>query len=411
MDIKQLVTGDPKTGFYPITQDTITVIELNKAVMNLINESSSEDIIAAFDNLGSFQALITEVRNPQNICSGILVNETPEDKRVGKYEASIIANTDAETLHVIWIEIDKVVALSITNTDGTMSCIRNETELSGNRILEIEGDRSKFLSNDGTYKEINSSSVVIPVDLKLNEILSPSGSGYDFSQIYNAYISGKTVYLKDSLDKLYLVINASNDSVVYYTINTNEGYSGKPTLYWFTNVHYGGAVGTMYEIHIINDPDNILFKDNISLYIPTDDYNPATKKYVDESQIYTKLGEYSCNVNNINFTVYNYGFSKNGHSENTSSNECKFDRYAIYDGIFLVTTIVNLTIQAIPQPGSYDTHIFKYKGDLYEIDFTTIEGTSISIKLIQRVLTESEYAALGTSVNTDNILYFVTPDA
>ena len=67
------------------------------------------------------------------------------------------------------------------------------------------------------------------------------------------------------------------------------------------------------------------------------------------------------------------------------------------------------------------THIFKDKNNnLYSIegqldqdnasdeDYIKVRGTA-NITVLQRVLTESEYSALGET-STDNVLYFVTPD-
>ena len=524
MDTKQLITGNPKEGFYPIVQDTVTVIELNEAVMNLTSESSSEDIAAAFDSAESFNDLIENIRNSENIVNGILMNN---DNAIGKIICSIAAHKNQYACDIEYIYDSKIIRLDITNTDGTMSCIRKETELGGGSqnnikyislnnipdgtgtvnediittlntlqdrdiligildeskvavvinyymvnskfygycvlpnwanaesivinsliinlntkesswngvsidtngdgskflsddgkyktieigdktnvlilslendlangqkdspvesevstalkdaisngkacviksansdilanlqqigdnvtivmeqisrveqtfvavntsitvntatnvisdyqtgalVLETEGDGNKFLSNNGEYKEINSSSVVIPVDLRLNETLSNGGNGdgYNFSQIYNAYISGKTVYLRDSEDNLYFVINASAISVVYYAINTTGTYSGKPTLYWFRNIGYGGAVGTVYEITIINDPDNILFKDNSAAYTPTGDYQPATKKYVDDHNSNYAGGLLNIGENSVSYDedIINYGY-------------------------------------------------------------------------------------------------------
>lgn len=280
MDIKQLVTGNPKAGFYPVTQDTIIVIELNKAVMSLTNKSSSEDIIAAFDNLESFQALIAEVRNPQNICSGILINETPEDKQVGKYEASIIANTNAETLHVRWIEIDKIVALTITNTDGTMSCIRNENNIGGG---SGESDVYKFLPQGET--------------ITLEE----------YTALENAIKSGKVICLYNELNNTVgNCIIQDNNIFIYIMINGsfNSIFINKDEL----KIN-AADIGTLVV------KEDVLTKNNTKEFTPSRDYNPATKKYVDD------------------------------HSP------------------------------------------------------------------LSKIVTESEYAALGTSVNTDNILYFVTPNA
>ena len=247
MDIKQLVTGNPKTGFYPVTQDTITVIELNKSVMSLTNESSSEEIIAAFDNLEFFQALIAEVRNPQNICSGILVNETPEDKRVGKYEATIIANTDAETLHVRWVENDRIIALSITNTDGTMSCIRNENNIGGG-----SGESDIY-------------------------IFSPQGDPItleEYTALENAIKENKII-LYSSGDVRYIIINFMTDGNNIALII--QDYNKIVQL--IINKEDLKLNATNIKLITAND---VLTKDNTTEFTPDADYEPATKKYVDD---------------------------------------------------------------------------------------------------------------------------------
>lgn len=128
MDTKQLITGSPKEGFYPIVQDTVTVIELNEAVMQLTNESSSEDIAAAFDSVQGFNDLIENVRNSENIVNGILMNN---DGAIGKIICTIYAYKNQYACDIEYIYDSKVIRLDITNTNGTMSCTRKETELGG----------------------------------------------------------------------------------------------------------------------------------------------------------------------------------------------------------------------------------------------------------------------------------------
>lgn len=308
MDIKQLITGNPKTGFYPVTQDTITVIELNKSIMSLTNESSSEEIIAAFDNLESFQALIAEVRNPQNIYSGILVNETSEDKRVGKYEATIIANTDAETLHVRWVENDKIVTLSITNTDGTMSCIRNENNVGG-------------------------------------------GSGDEINILDDIFMT-----LIDN------ILSASKSDIFNYTL-TEEEYNyiinciGKKNILPTDGVYHNF---TNVEINKIN-------YQNIKGIII---------KFIDTPTI---RGMYSSSV----FIVINTNKEVEIFIYNTTG-------YDIYENKINILT----------------RYADGMKGSAPEIDTTT--RTSFAL---YKVLSESEYTALGDTPLTDNVLYFVIPNA
>lgn len=104
------------------------------------------------------------------------------------------------------------VTLEIIKDGNHCQLVINRTNgnVSENNIgveLVSDGDGNSYLANDGTYKEINSS-VIIPVDLILNERLGSSGNGdgYDFSQIYNAYISGENCILILKKVKLLQII-------------------------------------------------------------------------------------------------------------------------------------------------------------------------------------------------------------
>lgn len=389
MDIKQLVTGNPKAGFYPVTQDTITVIELNKAVMNLTNESSSEEIIAAFDNLESFQALIAEVRNPQNICSGILINETPEDKRVGKYEASIIANTNAETLHVRWIEIDKIVVLTITNTDGTMSCIRNENNVGGG-----SGESNIY-------------------------IFEPNGNNItleEYTALENAINSNKIILYKTG-ELRFLIINAAiigNNIVLIITDGNNSFIGMKITK---------DSLKIEHETYTFVAREDVLTKSNTEPFTPDADYEPATKKYVDDKNIEIPLIDITDYYQNKELTIpqtfLNEIINRIDNKEIIPGKFCaiQFQRNADdYMYAYSVTyhfskelVYINAFNRNTPEYGTGHT-----SGNGF-VEIILTANSPIKLKysgdVSERILTESEYSALGEAVNTDGILYFVTPDA
>lgn len=431
MDIKQLVTGNPKTGFYPVTQDTITVIELNKSVMNLTNGSSSEEIIAAFDNLESFQALIAEVRNPQNICSGILVNETPEDKRVGKYEATIIANTDAETLHVRWVEIDKIIALSITNTDGTMSCIRNENNVGGDKtnvlILSLENDLANGQKDSPVTAEVStalkdaiSTGKACVIKSANSDILANLQQIGDNVTIIMEQISrvGQTFVAVNTTITVNTVTNIISDYQTGAIVLETEGDGSK----------FLSNNGTYKEIPQPN-LSNYLAKNNTTEFTPSGDYNPATKKYVDDSMNYIYIGPVPITIDRVGI-------------EFVINDEVKDELLELYRTItsdiiqFIIVedsngtmtygrTILNIYKKYVNRNNNTATISFNtvigdiiYYGEL-EIHYDGITGDYYNKFIIntaipvvnQRIVTEFEYSALGDSVNTDNILYFVTPDA
>lgn len=422
MDIKQLVTGDPKAGFYPITQDTITVIELNKAVMSLTNESSSEEIIAAFDNLESFQALIAEVSNPQNICSGILVNETPEDKRVGKYEATIIANIDVETLYIQWVENDRIVSLIITNTDGTMSCIRNENNVGGG---SGESDVYVFETN--------------------NDIITLE----EYTALENAINSNKIIlYNTGELKYLFTIALVRDEVIILSTVNAD-----------INNIQISKT-----ELKIKSETirlvtlDQVLTKSNTEPFTPNGDYQPATKKYVDDkskeinilNETFTGLiGKLISVENNITFNYtltddeYNYIKSCIGKKNILTSDEIyhllinvdiyevslegaivvKYENNSMHSGLYndvLILSINDNTKEV--ESFIYNTygtsinnteHEVEIKENMINLQKNTSANVVESQEIfnIYKVLNESQYAALGDAVNSDNIIYFVTPDA
>lgn len=443
MDIKQLVTGNPKTGFYPVTQDTITVIELNKSVMNLTNGSSSEEIIAAFDNLESFQALIAEVRNPQNICSGILVNETPEDKRVGKYEATIIANTDAETLHVRWIEIDKIIALSITNTDGTMSCIRTENNVDGDKtnvlILSLENDLANGQKGSPVEAEVStalkdaiSTGKACVIKSANSDILANLQQISNNVTIIMEQISrvGQTFVAVNTTITVNTATNVISDYQTGAIVLETEGDGNK----------FLSNNGTYKEIP---QPDlsNYLAKNNIIEFTPTGDYNPATKKYVDKNihctagstpvinntikitnDVFNTFHDFRLDSNNKNITIkLNDIDPSNGNSIRFV--DCIFNNVK-FNGTseeYIKFTFENIEYAlgmdfGLGMPNLYvgtTTIVFRF---VIFID-KDLKGYIVEVKRIdpnihaQKIITESQYEALGTSVNEDNVLYFVTPDA
>jgi hypothetical protein len=385
MDIKQLVTSNPKAGFYPVTQDTITVIELNKAVMSLTNESSSEDIIAAFDNLESFQALIAEVRNPQNICSGILVNETPEDRQVGKCEASIIANTDTETLYIRWIEIDKIVTLAINNTDGTMSCIRIENNVGGR-----SGENDIYVwtlpraGESITSEEYNAISEII----ESNKIILFNVDILNVLPVYYMEYKDKE---NPNNDYIYIVMNFSNQC--------NAIKIRKDTF----------AIETE-TLNFVQEKD-VLTKINTIPFTPNTDYQPATKKYVDDfMNVYQVESEIAASYDLT--TGYVDGISMNELAYN--SIKANIIRVSIIDqdNKKCGDIIIDKTKNSIIYSCGYVK--VKTKDKIYGCNVESYISNNVlyaNFAIKECYLKESEYSKYGEVVNTDNILYFVTPDA
>lgn len=121
MDIKQLLSGTPKEGFHPITQDTTVIIELNETVTTLTNSSTSVEIMTAFDSDNKFTKLLEWGRTRENIVAGILVDNASE---VGKIEASIIFNRTSDVITIDYVYNLVMNHIVVTRSGGNYTCAK-----------------------------------------------------------------------------------------------------------------------------------------------------------------------------------------------------------------------------------------------------------------------------------------------
>ena len=240
MDTKQLLTGKPREGFYPVVQDTVTVIELNEAVMNLTSESISEEIIAAFDDIDSFNILVEQVRDTENIVNGILVNN---DSTTGKLVASIAADKNENNIRLEYVYEGKFINLSIADNNGTLICVRTEIDLSN-----IGGDGG--ITEEELYDKVF---VVIQV------------SSYSNHTVYNTNIEE----IRNTLISNYTFATNNNKNII--PIIVDELNNGGPQYWSIPTYHFdvdpsSGKVGTIYLNAIyINYYNRTLIKQEIKL--------------------------------------------------------------------------------------------------------------------------------------------------
>ena len=522
MDTKQLITGNPKEGFYPIVQDTVTVIELNEAVMNLTSESSSEDIAAAFDSAESFNDLIENIRNSENIVNGILMNN---DNAIGKIICSIVAHKNQYACDIEYIYDSKIIRLDITNTDGTMSCIRKETELGGgsqnnikyislNNIpdgtgtvnediittlntlqdrdiligildeskvaivinyymvnskfygycilpnwinaentvinsliidlntkesswndisINTNGDGTKFLSDDGKYKAIEVGDKTNVLILSLENDLAngqkdSSVNAEVSTALKDAISNGKACVIKSANSDILANLQQISDNVTivmeqisrvgqtFVAVNTSI------TVNTATNVISDYQTGALVletegdgnkflsnngEYKEIPQPDlsNYLAKNNTTAFTPDADYEPATKKYVDDK----------VNIPIINAEISDTDDDITGDYTLNIPNNNNTQVYLVNLGVLGYVPLVGYYVSGDK------VFYYRYSGYLKREDgtgnkmnnalyYVTINGTDLHIELKQLILTESEYSALGATPNTDDVLYFIIPD-
>lgn len=533
-------------GTYKDFPDMATVVELNSAVLQLNSESSSEDIIAAFDSAAEFSNLIAQVRVAENIVNEVFYND---NDYIGHINASMIVSTTAEELHIRFIDnADKLVLMKITNTDGTMSCIRKETELGGgsqnnikyislNNIpdgtgtvnediittlntlqdrdiligildeskvavvinyymvnskfygycvlpnwanaesivinsliinlntkesswngvsIDTNGDGSKFLSDNGTYKtiEVGDKTNVLILSLENDLANGQKDSPVDAevsTALKDAISTGKACVIKSANSDILANLQQIGDNVTivmeqisrvgqtFVAVNTSI------TVNTATNVISDYQTGALVletegdgnkflsnngEYKEIPQPDlsNYLAKDNTTEFTPDGDYEPATKKYVDSqakllADIYTEYTENSltignntlelsiARINNLDGGEPSRVGLANGRTNLLINNvslsfplEIRQHTTVGYDDIFIHTYIFK----------DNDNNLYSIEGRLNQDNgsdenYIRVKG-NVTITVLQRILTESEYSALGTAPNTDDVLYFIIPD-
>lgn len=151
--------------------------------------------------------------------------------------------------------------------------------------------------------------------------------------------------------------------------------------------------------------DNVLTKDNTTAFTPDADYEPATKKYVDDKEVRLVYNaeEYWMIIatNGVEFNITTVGI--NFYGENISIGQL------IISHDTEICKIINYTHNSSGRYLIADTFI--HNNIIYKIEVVWLDIEEGTITPIQQILTESEYTALGEAVNTDNVLYFVTPDA
>lgn len=442
---------------YETLPDQATVIDIDGKIMSLTNDSPNEDIVAVFGTLPDFTSLVNVVRNPETILNGILVSD---GENLGKIAATIEASSTEESLMVLYFDnIKKIfVSITVTNTDGTLSCVREEfgsvggdttpevsisesepapgsqekvfyqvveegTDLGVDSDAPADGnvygrkdnawekietqsqvDLSNYLSKDNTT-EFTPDADYEPatkkyVDDKFStgnsdvfkireaQISMGSTDPATFNSIKEAITSGKSIIVYGEENSYSIAYGSTANGNVELVYSTIPGVLTKATI----SPEEGNPISS--EMTILATNKNVLTKDNSTEYTPTSNYNPATKKYVDDNIL--SIVELECNPD---------------------------------DGID------ELEYQTILK--EYSIALFKYKGELcYKVerddkpvmadsrhDFTLytehyivlVKESDLTITETitpdHKVLSESQYTALGEAVNTDGILYFVTPDA
>jgi len=184
-----------------------------------------------------------------------------------------------------------------------------------NEDWELIGDTQADLSDylqESDLKTINGNSIVGSGDLAIEEepvILEVSSSAITSNNINTAdnrakiqeiYDAGKefnNVFIIGTSDKTWAIesikklVNGYNQGIMVKSLyyNANGTLKSAP-VYLLTIVIRNDIVSSISvqssftnNYYTDDEKNNILFKNNTNVFTPTGNYNPATKKYVDDS--------------------------------------------------------------------------------------------------------------------------------
>lgn len=233
---------------------------------------------------------------------------------------------------------------------------------------------------------------------------------------FNEVANGEIFVLINNIDSTsFLVFKVGNYSFRGSRDYINKNLSKRSLVSFLIELEENNQATFIGNIAKLMNSDNYLAKDNTTEYTPTSDYNPATKKYVDD------LVSWSANLMH---SVRDFDLTDDTYTINVIFNAINRTDY-----VFL-TQIATMNINNTNV--SFDVIIYKYNNSpllddryiivapdqikvnnsIYNIKYIKNNTTTIGIQFtkIQQILTESEYAALGTTPNTNDVLYFITPD-
>lgn len=312
--------------------------------------------------------------------------------------SDILANLQqiGNNVTIVMEQISRVgqtfVAVNTTITVNTTTNVISDYQ-TGAIVLETEGDRNKFLSNDGTYKYPYAAGIFFSKDNRQATNRNYWGNYIIEKQDNNGHC---TLVLISDCTQVF-----DETSTIDIATRTVFGIGGYGILNRITSDVYPYSKPIFIEAIIGIDKEhnrkNQLYTNNWRIL-------PCIVKYQNKYYIAIRFG----NINTIEPITMGSCLNIIGQSSNL------LDSY-IYlnceEGQLYPTEV------EVIQEGTYfDKNNLKYDKDnlLAKTDedgyMSKEDKTKLDNTPTQKILTESEYAALGTTPNNDNILYFITPD-
>lgn len=353
-------------------------------------------------------------------------NKTP-DNSVGSIKLRVTYTNDS----ILWF------AAPFTKGENGTYAIVNQPDFIYYITITDVNEVDKTIRLRLVSKSISSDNTIVRLTTRINGLSDLTIGG--FKETVTLTDTEYNELTKISVGKIFSLID-TNSSILYFTVKVSNSEFRSIRNVSRSHINSINVISFVIALSENNqakfigrieqsiDPDNYLAKDNTTEYTPTADYNPATKKYIDDN----------ISLNNKNVFVVNDGYNlldidsyskwtetisipKKLSSDNTLFiiNMNSININDNFDNSIIVsmrTKPINSTVVCRNNisdavGNKYNINILiKYENSPSNDDYYSATFTCERFKYIQHILTESEYAALGTTPQTDNVLYFVTPD-
>lgn len=244
------------------------VVVIPAAAMSLSDQATSDEIFNAFGGKDAFMDICQSIINKDTVC---VVANIPEESGMKLVYIPVMAMatyTDANNANFMMAIITETTfQLVVTVTDG----IATQSSQVLNHIYEAPSDGN-------AYGRKNKDWVEVPEHLNLTseDLNDINGAGFATQKSIAVYTTPENNYpINENGALIFVNAHYSRSNQIYGSYLTNR---------WFARGG-GNQHGVRTNWKEFAFTDDVLTKTNTSSFTPTGDYQPATKKYVDDKHI------------------------------------------------------------------------------------------------------------------------------
>lgn len=394
MEKKQLFNNS-LVGFHPNTFIPFLELDINIDDYDIYENFTIEKDIALDDNFidiynktekGDFCSIRTNITNNNDDISKAILSGYKGSTGLFFRDVVILQTTNR---------------ITITNLDFTN--------------IDISSKTASIVFIRKVISQSDSNNTVIHLTTTINGLTNLNPGNFNetvtlIAEEYNALNEipvGEVFILVNDVDTTtFLIFKSGNTSFRASRDYINNSLTNRLLISFIIDLGENNQATFKGNITRLMDFNNYLAKDNTTEYTPTNDYNPATKKYVDgiiASKVNIAVNSFEDKVIDMSPYLIN----------NKYEGTIKVYSYNFDNEDFHIRPVVSASWSFATSYSNTPHSITFYSNNkLINCIVKAIKNYCINIHfdIIQQILTESEYAALGTTPNTNNVLYFVTPD-